>query len=391
MPGKKITGLTPRFFIFHPSPTGLSDTKNQHKMNKIKWLVSAIAALSLSVAPISCSRDDEPDEPYYPYYPENPSGPGNNGGDQGGGSGDSKTMTLIPTSLKFPAAGATENVYVQNAPGTVEVSKPSWLTVTYVSQGKYQVKASANTGARRTGTVYFVSGNSNSSLAVEQEGKNDGGTGGDSGGSGTGGGSETGQKPTAPTGLTAYPDGPSSAPFANIKWNTVSGAKQYIVYRSTSANGSYSQIKTVDTYVYYDENVKYGNTYYYKVKASNSYGTSDYSDYAKCEFADRRKPGPVQYGNCTVSGTTMTLRWTVPKDPSYGTPTKALLKVMNPSSGNYAVLETLSGTATSASFSYPAWADKDGFVRAGIILENENGTGGGVPKVYDTKNKRWIN
>ena len=87
----------------------------------------------------------------------------------------------------------------------------------------------------------------------------------------------------------------------------------------------------------------------------------------------------------------MTLRWTVPKTNGCGTPTKATLRVMNPTSGVYADLQTLSTTATSASFSFGAWADKDGYVRAGIITENDKGSSGGTPKVYDTKNNRWIN
>lgn len=211
------------------------------------------------------------------------------------------------------------------------------------------------------------------------------------GGNNTNPGGDTNKTPSAPTGLSATPDGPSTAPFARLNWTSVSNATSYTVFRSSSANGSYTQIGKTSYNGYSDENVKYGNTYYYKVKASNSYGTSDYSSYAVCQFTDRRTPGPVSYGSCTVSGTSMTLRWSVPKDASYGTPTKATLRVRHPDTGNYVNLQTLSGTATSASFTYTPWVDKDGYVYAGIILENENGSGGGTPKIYDTKNKRWIN
>lgn len=204
-------------------------------------------------------------------------------------------------------------------------------------------------------------------------------------------GGQTTQKPAAPTGLYATPDGPSTNPFAMLKWNRVSNADSYTIYRSNSAYGSYSRIGTSQYASYSDQNVKYGNTYYYKVTATNSAGTSDYSDYAQCEFSDRRKPGPVNYGNCTVSGGTMTLRWSVPRDPSYGTPDKAILRVRHPDTGDYVDLQTLSGTATSVSFSFGMWIDSNGYVYAGIVLENSNGTGGGIPKVYNTKTKKWEN
>ena len=41
-------------------------------------------------------------------------------------------------------------------------------------------------------------------------------------------------------------------------------------------------------------------------------------------------------------------------------------------------------------FVYSPYVDSSGFVKAGVILENDYGSGGGTPKVYDTKNKRWI-
>ena len=88
----------------------------------------------------------------------------------------------------------------------------------------------------------------------------------------------------------------------------------------------------------------------------------------------------------------MTLKWSIPSHNSYGKPTKALLRVKNPySSSEYATVQELSGTATSVSFQYLPWVDSNGYVYVGIILENDYGTGGGTPKIYDNNAKKWIN
>ena len=219
-----------------------------------------------------------------------------------------------------------------------------------------------------------------------------GNTGGNTGG-GTGG--ETVQKPSAPTGLYVANYGSVTIPDIRITWNSVSSATGYYVYRSSSASGTYSKIATTSYEGYVDNTCKIGNTYYYKVKSYNSAGTSGYSDYCKFEYKDTRKPGPVTYGNCTVSGTTMTMRWSVPTNNSYGKPTKALLRVMNPDSGEWATLQELSGTATSVSFTYTPWVGTSGYYKGylyvGILLENDYGTGGGSARVWDNVNKKWIN
>ncbi|MDR0763287.1 MAG: fibronectin type III domain-containing protein [Bacteroidales bacterium] len=208
----------------------------------------------------------------------------------------------------------------------------------------------------------------------------------------TSGGENTTTKPDAPTGVTVSNEGNSYIPMITIRWNSVSDATSYKVYRSTSANGSYSQIGTSTTYtVSTDDNPREG-TSYYKVKAVNSAGESDFSAYASLTYkANDVSPCPVTYGNCTVSGTSITMRWTVPTTSGCGTPTKAYLRVKHPDNSNYADLQTLSGSATSVSFTYTPWVTSEGYVYVGIITENDKGTSGGIPKVYDTKNKQWIN
>ena len=211
----------------------------------------------------------------------------------------------------------------------------------------------------------------------------------------TGNGGGTTTKPTAPTGVRVANEGSSLVPMITIRWNTVSDATSYNVYRSTSEYGSYSKIGSATLNVKVDDNPREGTTYY-KVTAVNSAGESGYSNVASYTYkANDVAPCPVQYGNCTVTSTNITMRWTVPTQSGCGKPTKAYLKVMHPDTEEYVVLETLSPTTTSTSFNYLPWVCKgtytSGYVYVGVITENDKGTSGGVPKVYDTKNKKWIN
>lgn len=210
------------------------------------------------------------------------------------------------------------------------------------------------------------------------------------GSGGSGGSGQTVQKPSAPTGLSAYWDGPAAYPYVILSWSSVSSATNYSVYRATSASGYYSKIGDSSSRTYSDNNVSIGKTYYYKVTASNSAGTSDYSSYTSVTLEDTRKPGPVTYGYCSATSTTITLKWQIPTDSSYGKPTKIVLRLYDPTYNVWVDAQELSGTATSVSFPFGMWVDSDGYVKCGVIPYNEYGSGGGSAKVYDTKNKKWL-
>jgi hypothetical protein len=85
------------------------------------------------------------------------------------------------------------------------------------------------------------------------------------------------------------------------------------------------------------------------------------------------------------------LRWTVSTTSGCGTPTRALLRVKNAYNNDYTTLQTLSGTAASASFNCFPYITSEGYVYVGIILENDNGSSGRVPKIYNTKTGKWMN
>lgn len=62
-----------------------------------------------------------------------------------------------------------------------------------------------------------------------------------------------------------------------VSWDAVSGATRYEVYRASSQNGSYAKlVETRDT-SYANKGVTSGKTYWYKIKACNDIGCSNFS------------------------------------------------------------------------------------------------------------------
>ena len=187
-------------------------------------------------------------------------------------------------------------------------------------------------------------------------GYDDGGYGGggyDDGGYGGGGGNTT-TKPNAPTNLTATKGGPAMYPYVGISWSSVSNATSYRVYRSGSASGSYSQIGTPTYASYTDNNPLTGNNYY-KVKAVNSTGESDYSSYVLCNNA------PTTYSPCpptvtvTKSGISAKVTWSFSTASGCGTPTSIKIEhwSYNSATGNRSTAKTIA-TSTQSSGSITA-------------------------------------
>lgn len=312
---------------------------------------------------------------------------GNNGG--GGNGGGGSTTILAPTGVSADVSGSRVCVTWNS------VSNASYYKVYRASSssGSYSVIASS------TSNTYYYDASPNTNNYYKVTAVNSSGTESEksdyaycyysSGGGGGGGGGTT--VPDAPTGVNAENYGNAMLPDIRISWNSVSNATSYKVYRSTSANGSYSQIgsSTTNTFLS-DSNPRQGYNYY-KVKAFNNVGGSSYSSYAVYNYdpGSQLSPCPVHYTSHTATSYQITLRWTNPTTYGCGTPTTAYLRVRNPDSGVYADLQTLSGSATSASFSYGMWADSEGYVYCGIITENSAGTSGGLPLVYNWKTNTW--
>ena len=80
--------------------------------------------------------------------------------------------------------------------------------------------------------------------------------------------------PAVPTVTMTYSD--SGKP--KLTWNAVSGATSYRVFRSESRGTGYSLLGTTTATSYTNTGAAVGKTYYYRVKAVNSVGTSGYSN-----------------------------------------------------------------------------------------------------------------
>lgn len=109
------------------------------------------------------------------------------------------------------------------------------------------------------------------------------------------------------TGITS-----SNEEVLKISWNKVSGAKGYIISRSTKKDSGYSEIDTVSgekTTSYTDDTVKAGKTYYYKVEAYNvNSGTKGYggaSDAVAGKTAKRTKITSI----VSTNEKTLTIKW----------------------------------------------------------------------------------
>ena len=94
-----------------------------------------------------------------------------------------------------------------------------------------------------------------------------------------------------------------------LKWNAVSGAAKYEVYRARSMNGDYIKYSTVTgtsyTNISYIEN---GNTYYYKVRALKSDGTAGAWSSIVSVTYKQTLPAPTVTGGNDSQGRP-TLKW----------------------------------------------------------------------------------
>lgn len=244
------------------------------------------------------------------------------------------------------------------------------------------VNQNTSTSSRNTKVSLYTASGSYTSVAVTQDA---------SGGGGSNPGSDPKpgtSAPSAPTGLFVASSGSAAVPSCTLKWNQSQGAASYIIYRSASENSGYSQIGTSTYPAYVDETVKIGNRYYYRIKAKNAKGTSDYSNTCVYDFSDKRKPGPAKITSATCSGSNITVRWSVPTHQTYGKPTSAAIMAADPNGGTAIEVKSFSASTTSATFNYKPYVLSMGSVKFTVRLSNEHGYSESLV-IYDIKNNKF--
>lgn len=114
------------------------------------------------------------------------------------------------------------------------------------------------------------------------------------------------QKPTVTASYKNYST-------ATVKWNRISGASGYTIYRSTSKSGSYKKIATIKkagTTSYTDSKLTTGKTYYYKVKSyRNVNGKALYSGYSDIASVKITLKAPVISSITANDYRTLTVKW----------------------------------------------------------------------------------
>jgi uncharacterized delta-60 repeat protein len=116
--------------------------------------------------------------------------------------------------------------------------------------------------------------------------------------------------PATPTNLTAVV---SINPAVQLSWtDNATNETAYTIERSTANNASFSSIATIgaNAISYTDNTATYSTTYYYRVKSTNSGGSSAYSNEANVTTAASAISTPTGLTAETLSSSSIRLRWT---------------------------------------------------------------------------------
>lgn len=130
-----------------------------------------------------------------------------------------------------------------------------------------------------------------------------------------------------------------------ITWDNVSGASGYIVYRSTSKSGKYSQLKVINsssTLSYNNTKLLCGKTYYYKVKAFRTVsGKKQYSSYS--DVVNSKSVPSTPSINLLRNGKNRVIKWS---KISGASGYEVYRSTSN--SGNYGKIKTINSSSTTS-------------------------------------------
>ena len=129
-----------------------------------------------------------------------------------------------------------------------------------------------------------------------------------------------------------------------LKWNAVTGAAKYEVYRSASRSGTYTKYSTQTSTSYTNSSyLTSGTTYYYKVRALGSDGSyGPYSAVASVTYraTSSAVPAEVTMGKATAQGSYITVTW----DKAANAASYRVYRRVNNSSDWNVVASSVSGT-----------------------------------------------
>ena len=161
-----------------------------------------------------------------------------------------------------------------------------------------------------------------------------------------------------------------------LKWNAVSGAAKYEVYRSASRSGTYTKYSTQTSTSYTNSSyLTSGTTYYYKVRALGSDGSyGPYSSVASVTYraTSSAVPAEVTMGKATAQGSYITVTW----DKAANAASYRVYRRVNNSSDWNVVASSVSGT------SYTDWNVEPG-VRYTYTVRGVAADGQTLSKTYN--------
>ena len=132
--------------------------------------------------------------------------------------------------------------------------------------------------------------------------------------------------------------------YVTVTWDEVPDATQYYIYKYSTKKKKYILINKQDSYTtsFYDDNIKDGKTYNYKIRAVNKYGKSNYSPKASVHIPAMKLPtAPViaSYDSDTYS---VSFSWNPVKNADY-----YIVYQYNPKTQKYEKFDTTTGTGGS--------------------------------------------
>ena len=183
---------------------------------------------------------------------------------------------------------------------------------------------------------------------------------------------------TCRLGLTApsVTGGNDSQGRPTLKWNAVTGAAKYEVYRARSRSGTYTKYSTQTSTSYTNSSyLTSGTTYYYKVRALGSDGSyGPYSSVASVTYraTSSAVPAEVTMGKATAQGSYITVTW----DKAANAASYRVYRRVNNSSDWNVVASSVSGT------SYTDWNVEPG-VRYTYTVRGVAADGQTLSKTYN--------